>query len=94
MAAPLPGWLEIFPVPIRENGRREVDAQHRTARFSLLVLWRAGCFPFPGRRSFLGQRMLADETSTFRVGVDFDVLLGVTTSLVLLGGRVYPNVVR
>jgi ABC-2 type transport system permease protein len=38
--------------------------------------------------------MLADGTSAFGVGVDFGVLMGATTSLVLLAGRLYPNVVR
>ncbi len=38
--------------------------------------------------------MLAEGTSTFGLAVDFIVLLAATTIMVLLGARVYPNVVR
>jgi ABC-2 type transport system permease protein len=38
--------------------------------------------------------MLADGTSAYGLGVDFGVLLVATASLVILGGRLYPNVVR
>ena len=38
--------------------------------------------------------MLAEGTSVFGLGVDFAILLATTTVLVLVGARVYPNVVR
>jgi ABC-2 type transport system permease protein len=38
--------------------------------------------------------MLADGTSAYGLGVDFGVLLVATASLVILGGRLYPIVVR
>jgi ABC-2 type transport system permease protein len=38
--------------------------------------------------------MLSEGASAYGLGVDFGVLLVATTSLVILGGRLYPNVVR
>lgn len=38
--------------------------------------------------------MLADGTSAYGLGTDFGVLLAVTAGLVVVGGWVYPNVVR
>ena len=38
--------------------------------------------------------MLAGGTSAYGFGIDLGVLLAATTALVLLGGRLYPNVVR
>jgi ABC-2 type transport system permease protein len=38
--------------------------------------------------------MLADGTSAYGLGLDFGVLLLATASLVILGGRLYPNIVR
>ncbi len=38
--------------------------------------------------------MLAGGTSAFGLGVDFAILSGATAVLVVLGARVYPNVVR
>ncbi len=38
--------------------------------------------------------MLADGTSADGLGVDFGVLLVAMASLVIPGGRLYPNVVR
>jgi ABC-2 type transport system permease protein len=37
--------------------------------------------------------MLAGGTSTYTLGLDFGVLLAATAILVILGGRLYPNVV-
>ena len=37
--------------------------------------------------------MLVGQTSVFGLGVDFGVLLAVTTALVLVGARLYPHVV-
>lgn len=38
--------------------------------------------------------MLAGGTSTFGMGLDFGILLATTTVLVIVGGRLYPNVAR
>jgi len=38
--------------------------------------------------------MLADGASADGLGVDFGVPLVATASLVILGGRLYPNLVR
>jgi hypothetical protein len=38
--------------------------------------------------------MLNGHTSAFGLGPPFGVLLAATVALVILGGRLYPNVVR
>ncbi len=38
--------------------------------------------------------MLADGSSVYGLGLDFAILFGVTTVLVIIGARIYPNVVR
>ncbi len=38
--------------------------------------------------------MLTTGTSAFNLTTDFGVLLGVTAILVMLGGKLYPSVVR
>jgi ABC-2 type transport system permease protein len=38
--------------------------------------------------------MLKDQTSTYGVGLDLGILLAATTILVIIAGRLYPNVVR